>query len=66
MIVVLNTNVAQQFLKFRQPVKYTAGLEITTDTVANATNILPLATKNSGLAATLATRFLYDLHRKIN
>ena len=31
-----------------------AGLEIVTDTVA-------LATKISGLVATLATRFLYDL-----
>ena len=30
------------------------GLEITTDTVTNAT-------KNSGLVATLATRFLYEL-----
>ena len=38
-----------------------AGLEIATDTVANATNIFSLATKNSGLVATEATRFLYDL-----
>ena len=37
------------------------GLEIATDTVANATNIFSLATKNSGLVATLATRFLDDL-----
>ena len=39
------------------------GLEIATDTVANATNtnIFSLVTKNSGLVATLATRFLYDL-----
>ena len=29
--------------------------------VANATNIFSLATKNSGLDATLATKFLYDL-----
>ena len=36
-------------------------LEIATDTVANATNIFSLVTKNSGLVATLATRFLYDL-----
>ena len=35
-----------------------AGLEIATDMVANATNILSLATKNSGLVATLDTRFL--------
>ena len=35
-----------------------AGLEIATDTVANATNISPLATKNSGLVATMATTFL--------
>jgi len=34
---------------------------IATDTVTNATNIFSLATKNSGLVATLATRFLYDL-----
>ena len=37
------------------------GLEIATDTVANATNIFPLATKNSGLVAKLATIFLYEL-----
>ena len=36
-------------------------LEIETDTVANATNIFSLATENSGLVATLETRFLYDL-----
>ena len=36
-------------------------LEIATDTVANATNIFSLATKNSGLVATWVTRFLYDL-----
>ena len=39
----------------------TTGLEIATDTVANATNIFSLATKNSSLVAKLATRFLYDL-----
>ena len=39
----------------------TAGLEIVTDMFANATNIFSLATKNSGLVATLLTRFLYDL-----
>ena len=38
-----------------------AGLEIATDTVANATNIFSLATKNSSLVAKVATRFLYDL-----
>ena len=38
-----------------------AGLEIATDTVANATNIFSLMTKNSGLVTTLATRFPYDL-----
>ena len=38
------------------------GLEIVTDMVANATNIFSLVTKNSGLVATLATRFLYDLY----
>ena len=37
-----------------------AGLEIATDTVANATNTFSLATKNSGLVAKVATRFLYD------
>ena len=36
-----------------------AGLEIATDTVANATNSFSLATENSGLVATLATTFLY-------
>ena len=38
-----------------------SGLEIATDTDANATNIFSLATKNSGLVATWVTRFLYDL-----
>ena len=38
-----------------------SGLEIATDTVANVTNIFSLATKNSGLVATLAIRFLYEL-----
>ena len=37
------------------------GLTITTDSVANATNIFFLVTTNSGLVATLVTRFLYDL-----
>ena len=37
------------------------GLEIATDTVANATNFFSLATKNSSLVAKVATRFLYDL-----
>ena len=34
-----------------------AGLEIAADTVANATNIISLATKNSGLVDKVATRF---------
>jgi len=38
-----------------------SGLEIATDVVANATNILFLATTNSGLVATVVTGFLYDL-----
>ena len=38
-----------------------SGLEIATDTVANATNIFSLATKNSDLVAKVATRFLYIL-----
>ena len=42
-------------------VTFCPGLEIATDAVTNATNIFSLATKNSGLVATLATRFLYDL-----
>ena len=37
------------------------GLEIATDTVVSATNIFSLTTKNYGLVATLATRFLDDL-----
>ena len=37
------------------------GLEIATDTVADVTNIFSLATENSGLVTTLATRFLYNL-----
>ena len=40
-----------------------SGLEIATDTVANATKISFLAAKNCGLVATLATRFLYDLEK---
>ena len=36
-----------------------SGLEIATDTVANATKTLNLATKNSSLVATLATMFLW-------
>ena len=40
------------------------GLEIVTDTVANAANIFSLLTKNSGLVTSLATRFLYDLDLK--
>ena len=38
-----------------------AGLKIVTDKVTNATSIFSLATKNFGLVATLATRFLYDI-----
>ena len=37
------------------------GLEIVTDTVASMTNIVSLATKNSGSVAALVTRFHYDL-----
>ena len=37
------------------------GLKIATDTVTNVTNIFSLVTKNSGLVATLATRFLCAL-----
>ena len=37
------------------------GLKIATDKVANVTNIFSLVTKNSGVVATLVTRFLYDL-----
>ena len=40
------------------------GLKIAADMVINATNIFSLATKNSGLVATLVTRFLYDLDLK--
>ena len=39
---------------------FSTGLEIVTDTVANATNIFFLANRNSGLVATLATTFPYD------
>ena len=42
-------------------IKNRTGLKIATDTVAYATNIFSLATKNSGLVAKVATRFLYDL-----
>ena len=36
-------------------------LEIATTTVTNLPNVFSLATKNSALVLTLATRFLYDL-----
>ena len=38
-----------------------AKLKIAANMVANTTNIFSLATKNSGLVTTLATRFLFDL-----
>ena len=38
-----------------------AELQIATNTVANATNIFSLVTKNSGFVATLVTRLLYSL-----
>lgn len=38
-----------------------AGLEIATDMVANATNILFLATKKFWFSRHLDTRFLYEL-----
>ena len=62
MIVVLNRTVADSFWSFDNLLLSIAGLEIVTDTVTNATNIFSLVTKNSGLVATLVTRFLYDLH----
>ena len=46
---------------FEKHVTNKTGLEIATDTVANATNIFSLATKNSSLVAKVETRFLYDL-----
>ena len=39
-----------------------SGLEITSDEVANATNMFSLATKSFGLVTKVATRFLYDLN----
>ena len=41
-----------------------AELKIATNMVTNATKIFSLATKNSGLVATLATRFFFDLDLK--
>ena len=61
MIVVLNRTVADSFWSFDNLLSI-AGLETATDTVTNVTNIFSLATKNSGLVATLMIRFLYDLH----
>ena len=52
------------FIHFYQQCKQVmskAGLKIAIDTVANATNIFSLATKNSSLVTKVATRFLYDL-----
>ena len=43
-----------------------AELKIATNMVTNVTKIFSLATKNSGLVATLATRFLFDLDFKKN
>ena len=40
---------------------YNAGLEIATDTVANASTTFNLATKNSSLVATLATMLVATL-----
>ena len=52
---------AQLFISWYKNNECLSGLEIATDTVANATNIFSLATKNSGLVAEVATRFLYAL-----
>ena len=41
-----------------------AEFKIAANKVANATNIFSLATKNSGLVATLATGFVFDLDLK--
>ena len=41
-----------------------AELKIATNMVTNATKIFSLATKNSGLVTTLATRFFFDLDLK--
>ena len=38
-----------------------SGLEIASDTVANATSIFFLVTKSFGLVTKVATRFLYAL-----
>ena len=67
MIKILHKNILYQVLKLRSSNSLILkkdgdpGLEIATDTVANATNIFPLATKNSSLVAKVATRFLCDL-----
>ena len=61
MIVVLNRTVVDSFWSLNNLLSI-AGHEIATDTVTNMTNIFSLAHKNSGLAATLVIRFLYDLH----
>ena len=45
------------FPSLMKAILHYTGLEIATDTVANATNIFSLATKNSGLVAKVATRF---------
>ena len=42
-----------------------AGLEIATDTVANATKTLNLATKNSSFVATLVTMFLWYVYESL-
>ena len=42
---------------------HTMWLVIVTDMVANMSNISSLATEKSGLFATIATRFLYDLNQ---
>ena len=49
--------IAKEVKQSTQSSRPSAGLEIATDMVANATNIFSLATKNSGLVAKVATRF---------
>ena len=52
-----NFTIAKEVKQSTQSSRPSAGLEIATDMVANATNIFSLATKNSGLVAKVATRF---------
>ena len=62
--MTLKKIIAILFTEYPANIIKCTGLETETDMVANATNLFSLVTKNSGLVAKVATRFLYDLDFK--